>query len=181
MAKAETQYTTVKMDDGRTVDFAGRRKMLKESTISDKGIVTVRLDFLSGETRTFTLPETLLNRFAAHGAEQKLGDEIAGLEDIDDCVLAVDDLCERLKAGNWGMVRTSNGMAGTSVLARALVEQSGKSMDVIKAFLSAKSQAEKVALRLNVKLAPIVARLEAEKAGKSKVKVDTDSMLEELE
>ena len=180
MAKADTQYKTVKMDDGRTVDFAGRRKLLKESTIDDKGVVVVRLDFVNGETRTFTIPHVLTARFAAHGAEQKLGDEIAGLEDIDDCVLAIDDLCERLKEGNWGMVRTSNGMAGTSVLARALCEQSGKPMDAVKKFLSEKTQAEKVALRMNAKLAPIVARLEAEKAGKSKVKVDTDSMLDEL-
>ena len=76
--KTETQVETVTMTDGRVVDFAGKRKLLKESSVSADGKVQVRLDFRNGETRLFTLPDSLLTKFAAHGAEQKLGDEIAG-------------------------------------------------------------------------------------------------------
>ena len=180
MSKTETQVETVTMTDGRVVDFAGKRKLLKESSVNADGKVQVRLDFRNGETRLFTLPDNLLAKFAAHGAEQKLGDEIAGLNDVEDCVLAVDELIDRLYNGEWSVKREANGMAGTSVLVRALVEHTGKTVDAIKTFLAGKSQAEKVALRNNPKIKPIVERIEAEKASK-KANVDTDAMLGELE
>jgi hypothetical protein len=182
MARTDTQYNTVKMDDGRTVDFAGKRKMLKSTTISADGLIVTRLDFVNGETRTFTIPAALVNRFAAHGAEQKLGDEIAGLADVEDSIMAIDELTERLAAGNWAIARESAGMAGSSILARALAEHSKKDLAVIKTFLATKTQSEKVALRQNPAIAPIVLRLEAEKGAKTsnKPKVDTDSLLDEL-
>lgn len=178
--KAETVVETVKMEDGRIVEFAGKRKLLKES-ILDKEEVQIRLDFRNGQTRLFTLPGLMLDRFAAHGAEQKLGDEIAGLEDIDDCVMAVDDLIDRLYSGEWGQKREANGMAGTSILARALCESTGKDRDTIKAFLAKKTQAEKVALRMSARIKPIVERLEAEKAAGKKSTVDTDALFGELD
>lgn len=177
-AKAETAIETVTLTDGRIVDFAGKRKLLKESFVKD-GVVSIRLDFRNGETRTFTLPSAMVLKFAAHGAEQKLGDEIAGLADIDDAVMAIDALTERLHKGEWGITREANGMAGTSVLVRALVEHTGKTVEQIKTFLSAKTQAEKVALRNNPKIKPIVERIEAEKASK-KANVNTDALLDEL-
>ena len=180
MSKAETAVETVTMQDGRIAEFAGKRKLLKESLQSPEGKVQVRLDFRNGETRLFTLPDNLLAKFAAHGAEQKLGDEIAGLADVDDCVIAIDELIDRLYNGEWGVKRESNGMAGTSVLVRALVEHTGKTVEQIKTFLSGKTQAEKVALRNNPKVKPIVERIEAEKASKGS-KVDTDALLGELE
>ena len=180
MAKQETQIETVVMQDGRAVDFAGKRKLLKESLVGDDGSVQIRLDFRNGETRLFTLPGNLMARFAAHGAEQKLGDEIAGTDDVEDCVLAVDNLIDRLYNGEWSVKRETNGMAGTSVLMRALVEHTGKTPEQIKAFLSGKSQAEKVALRNNPKIKPIVDRIEAEKASR-KTNVDTDALLGELD
>lgn len=180
MSKTETQVETVTMTDGRVVDFAGKRKLLKESSVTADGKVQVRLDFRNGETRLFTIPDNLMAKFAAHGAEQKLGDEIAGLNDVEDCVLAVDELIDRLYNGEWSVKREANGMAGTSVLVRALVEHTGKPVEAIKQFLSGKSQAEKVALRNNPKIKPIVERIEAEKASK-KANVDTDAMLGELE
>ena len=178
--KPETTVETVTLTDGRIVDFAGKRKLLKESSVNADGKVSVRLDFRNGETRMFTIPDALLNKFAAHGAEQKLGDETAGLTDTEDCVLAVDELIDRLYNGEWSIKREANGMAGTSVLVRALVEHTGKTVEQIKQFLSGKSQAEKVALRNNPKIKPIVERIEAEKASK-KANVDTDAMLGELE
>jgi hypothetical protein len=178
-AKKETEITTVTMNDGRIVEFAGKRRLIKEQAIKD-GKVGIRLDFVNGETRTFVLPDSLILKFAAHGAEQKLGDEIAGLKDIDDAVMAVDELVERLQKGEWNVARESNGLAGTSVLAKALVEFTGKTPEQIKAFLSGKTQAEKVALRNNPKVKPIVERIEAAKAANGKT-IDTDGMLAGLE
>lgn len=175
-------YTTVKMDDDRVVDFAGKRKMLKETLVdAATGKVAVRLDFVNGETRTFTIPDSLLAKCAGHGAEQKLGDEIAGLDDVEDAIMAIDELMERLEKGEWTIKKESNGMAGTSVLAKALMEHSGKAMADIKVFLGKKSHAEKVALRQNAAIAPIVARLEAEKNKTKKPStVDTEALLGEL-
>jgi hypothetical protein len=180
-AKPETKITTVTMTDGRTVDFAGKRKMLKESFVDDAGKVAVRLDFVNGQTRSYTLPDSLMIKFAAHGAEQKLGDEIAGLTDVDDCVLAVDQLIERLTGPEgWNVAREGNGLAGTSVLARALAEAKSKPIEVVREFLKSKSQAEKIALRNNPAIKPIVERIEAEKANKAGANVNTDALLDEL-
>lgn len=177
--KKETVIETVTMADGRIVDFAGKRKLQKESYVREDGRVTTRLDFRNGETREFTIPAELINKFAAHGAEQKLGDEIAGVEDVADCVLAIDELIERLYDGKWSVTRESSGIAGTSILLRALVESTGKTVEQVKAFLKDKTQAQKTALRNSDKLRPIIQRLEAEKAT-GKNAVDTDALLAEL-
>lgn len=179
MAK-DTPSETVTLTDGRVEEFVGKRKLLKTSFVLPDGQVQVRLDFKNGETRLFTIPAELMAKFAAHGAEQKLGDEIAGLAETEDCVIAVDELIDRLYNGEWGIKREASAFAGASVLVRALVEMTGKTMEQIKAFLSGKSQAEKVALRNNPKVKPIVERIEAEKAAK-KTNVDTDALLDELE
>ncbi|NBW47779.1 MAG: hypothetical protein EBR46_06560 [Betaproteobacteria bacterium] len=82
-SKTKTEYTSVELSDGRTVQFAGKRKVMKETLIDnskivvdgdvvqlEKGAISVRFDFLNGETRTIVLPPALLARFAGHGAEQ---------------------------------------------------------------------------------------------------------------
>lgn len=181
-APKAAEKTAVTMTDGRTVEFGKRQKLVKSDEVSDAGDVTIRLDFVNGETRSFSLPTSspLFSRFAAHGASQKLGDAIAGETDIDDAVLAVDELITRLTNGEWAVRREAGAMAGTSILIRALVEASGKSVEEIKAYLSNKTQAEKLALRRSAKIKPIVERLEAEKASNSKTAVDTDALLGEL-
>lgn len=184
--KQETQIETVKMDDGRVVDFPGKRQILKSSVIDEQaGTVAVRLDFRNGETRLFTLPSALLLQFAAHGAEQKLGDEVAGLKDpatgqeasVEDKVLTIDDLIDRLNKGEWNVRREGSGMAGASVLIRALVELRGKSVEEVKAFLSGKTHAEKLALREVPQVKTIIQRLEAEKASK-RPQIDAEALLE---
>lgn len=177
---AETTYETVTMTDKRVVDFPGKRQLIKSSSVGAGGELVTVLDFRNGETRTFTIPSAMVGQFALHGAEQKLGDEIAGLKEIDDAVMAVDELIDRLYNGEWGVKRESNGMAGTSVLARALVEVTGKPIEKIKEFLKAKSHAEKVALRADAKVKAVVDRIEAAKASKGSP-VDTAALLGELE
>ena len=60
MAKQETQIETITMEDGRVVDFAGKRKLQKTSIIAD-GKVQVRLDFRNGQTRLFTVPPAIVS------------------------------------------------------------------------------------------------------------------------
>ena len=181
--KKEPTINTVTLTDGRIVDFVGKRKLLKASEVTPDGKIQTTLDFVNGETHTFTIPDALLAKFASHGAEQKLGDEIAGVDDIEDAVMAIDDLIDRLYNGEWGVARDKSGLAGASILMRALVESTGKTAEEIKKFLSDKTAAQKAALRTNPKIKPIVDRLEAEKAAKSAKKadaVDTDALLNEL-
>lgn len=182
-AKVAGVINTVKMDDGRIVEFVGKRKMLKESTV-EKGQVVVRLDFSNGEVRSYRVVHELRDRFTAHGAEQKLGDEIAGVDDVEDCIEAIDALLIRLEKGEWSVTRqsTSSGIAGSSILVRALVELTGKPVGDIRAAMAQKTQEEKMALRRNSKLRPIIERLEAVKSAKKEKKsgVNSDELLGEL-
>lgn len=178
MAEA-TEKELVRMQDGSTREFAGKRKMVKESFVMDDGALAVSVYFRNGEVRNLVLNPALVQKFALHGAEQKYGDEVSGVEDIDDMVLAIDELHARLNKGEWGVKRESSGISGTSVLLRALVESSGKDPLVVKEWLSNKNAAEKAALRKSAKLLPIIQRLEANKASKA-ANVDTDALLGEL-
>src|ERR1700723_1293196 len=188
-AKPKAIVVTVKMDDGREVDFAGKRDLVKNYEV-DESAATVKLtlDFRNRVSRVFYPRPDLLLTFAGHGAIQKLGDELADpkLTDIDDKVAAVDALIEQLNAGQWSARREGDGFAGTSVLPKSLVELPRKESESdaeavarVKAFLKGKSQNEKLALRNSPKIKPIVERIEAEKAAKG-ASVDTDSLLAEL-
>jgi hypothetical protein len=180
MARTETQVESVKMVDGRVVDFPGKRKLDKTSTVGSDGSVVVRLDFRNGETRSFTVPPMLLTKFAAHGAEQKLGDEIAGVEDIDDCVEAIDELTGRLEVGEWSIKREASAIAGTSVLLRAIVTVTGKEIEKVRDYLKTKTQAEKLALRESAKFREAVKALEAERDSKRQ-KIDVAPLEAELD
>lgn len=182
----------VTMEDGRVVEFAGKRKMLKEVVLSEdpNGYPSVRFDFRNGKTRLFVV-DKLIPQFAAHGASQKIGDETAGEDDVDDMVLAVDEIISRLTGDpsanppispEWTAKREGGGFAGVSVLMRALMEHSGKDEATVKAFLKPKSHAEKMALRSFPAIKVIVERLEAEKAAKAAgaSKVDAGSLLAAL-
>jgi hypothetical protein len=184
--KAKTEVKKVVMADGREVEFAGKRRLLKTAEISDDGFdVTIRLDFVNGETRSLTLAtnKPLFAKFAAHGMLQKLGDEVAGLDDVEDMVIAEEELIARLEAGEWGAERTKgegNALAGLSVLAKALVQVSGKTAEQVRAYLKTKNNSEKLALRANPTIKPVIEELEAKKKQKPKEEIDTNSLLDEL-
>lgn len=178
MSEKETAIDSVSMADGRIVDFSGKQRCKVETFSNDSGL-HVQMDFRNGETRIFRMRQDMVEQFAMHGAKQKLVDEMAGIKDLDDAILAVDELVERLDNGEWTQKRAAGeGIAGTSVLLRALVEFTQKSVADVKAKLKGMTQTEKMALRANAKLKPIIDRMEAEKTTKSNV--DTDSLLEDL-
>lgn len=177
------EVAAVKMQDGRTVEFAGKKKLLKE-TIINGGNVAVRLDFRNGHTRLFQIPDTLLLQAAGHGMEQKLGDETAGTEDVDDMVLDVDDLIDRLNKGEWRIKREGGGFGGASLLVRALCEVTGKAVEDVRAFLKARVDAGTTYQKLNDafseddQVGPVIKRMKKEKAGDAKV--DTKALLHGL-
>lgn len=162
--KPKAEVTMVKMQDGREVGFAGKRKVLKDTLIDESkisvdkdgvyignGAVTVRMDFRHGVTKLFPLNAALLAKFAGHGGEQKFGDELASSAaepmSPEDMVIAVEDLNQQVNVdGNWAAVREGGGgFAGASVVVLAIAEASGKTVEAVKAFLQGKLDAAKAA------------------------------------
>lgn len=178
--KKEREVEKVKMTDGREVEFVGKRKMLKE-TVIDGSRVSVRLDFRDGSTRTFVIPDTLLLKSAGHGMEQKLGDETAGEEDVEDMVASVDDLIGRLNKGEWTTKREGGAFTGASLLVKALMEVTQKDKDTVQAFLKSKVDAGATYPKLAAAfeeddtVGPVIKRLRKEKAAGTGV--DTKSVL----
>ncbi len=189
MAKAAPVITKVAMDDGRTVEFAGDRRLLKEAVIDREArTVAVRLDFRNGETRLFDIPTALFLDFAGHGALQKYGDATSGITDPSKMVEAVDDVNETVQSGKWNAIRdTASGMSGASILARALVEVTGQPIAVVRAHLETLTAKVKLAMRADASVAPVIRRLEAEKAARAAERgtataasVDTGAALDAL-
>jgi len=193
--KTKTEYLAVNMTDGRTVNFAGKRKVNKETLLDETkiavdddtvtmepGAVSIRMDFRNGETRIISLPLALLAQFAGHGAEQKFGDELATTADKplseDDMLLAIDDLNASIQAGKWGKGRAAGGggVSGASIVVQAIMEATGKDLTFVKAWLQKKlettegltRQALYASFRVSTsKTGQIISRLEAEKAAKT--------------
>lgn len=206
-AKAKTEVTSVLMQDGRAVNFAGKRKVVKETLIDDskiviedgvmqieKGAISVRMDFRNGETRTMPLPLGMLARFAGHGGEQKFGDELATTADKplseEDMVIAIDDLNALIQSGKWGAGRAAGGggVSGASVVVQAIMEATGKDMATVKAYLQKKLDNDKDLTRralydsfrvAGTKTGVIIKRLEEAKLAKT-AKVDADAELEQI-
>jgi hypothetical protein len=183
------EVETVTMTDGRKVDFAGKRKMIKDTFVED-GKASVRFDFRNGETRTFHVHPDHMAQHAAHGAAQKIGDETAGENDVDDMVIAVDAMIDRLNKGEWHARRASAGdsFSGASVVIKALCEVTGKSPEEIKTFLDGKLAATEGLTRRALyssfrnpasKTGQVIARLELEKNSKSE-KLHAEDLLAEL-
>ncbi len=191
--KATTPIEVVTMEDGRQIGFAGKKRMMKEVIVEDK-TVQVRFDFRNGATRLFTVGKHNILQLAGHGASQKIGDEASGMEDLDDIVVAIDDMISRLDKGEWTAVRAAgDGFSGASVVIKAICEATGKDVAFVKGFLQSKldtaaakgeklSRAELYASFRNPtsKTGAIIARLEADKKQKAQ-KVDADSLLGEID
>lgn len=191
---ADTQITTVKMTDGRTVDFPGSRKMKKEMFVNDQNKVVCIFDFVNGQTRSITLRDDMILKYAGHGALQKVGDSAAGEKDVDDMVEAVDSTIKQLDKGpeSWNVQREAGGFSGTSIVIRALAEVTGKDVESVKAGIEKKLEALKAAgkettrqalyasFRANPKVQAVIRRLEDEKAKKAGEGLDSEAMLGEL-
>lgn len=184
--------TKVTLSDGREVVFVGKRRMLKDSAVEGTQVTTT-FDFVNGQTRKITidLTDALAPKFLGHGIEQKVGDETAGDTSVDDMILHVDAILERLGKGEWGVERGAGSeFAGASVVIRAIMEATGKDQAFVKGFLDKKLEAGKEAGLTRQKLyagfkapgtktAVIIQRMEAEKAAKDSG-IDGDAALEEM-
>lgn len=195
------EVTKVVMTDGREVEFTGAKKRMDKEIILGADSVAVRFDFKNGETRTFTVPNELLLLAAGHGVSQKVGDETAGDDKVEDMVLHVDEMLERLSRGpdGWNKQRgEGDSFSGASLVVKALVEASGgtKTAAQIKELLAKQLTAYQTAAEAKggkftrkdlydgyrkpgTKTAAIIKRLE-EEALSAEAKVDGDAALAEL-
>jgi hypothetical protein len=196
-AKKEVVYTKVAMSDGKEVSFPGDRKAQKEVFFdADAGTFGVRINFVNGKfvaVNSTDLARDISLQLAAHGLSQKVGDTYASLKDVDDMALAADEMRTQLVGGDWGRQREAgDSMSGASVVIRALVEVTGKTVEDIKAFLQGKLDAAKAAnqklsrqdlyasfRKPGTKTAEVIERMEREKAAKASG-ADANAMLAEL-
>jgi hypothetical protein len=191
-AKPTNPVELISMDDGRKVEFSGKRKMIKTVDCEPGKQAAVRFDFRNGESRIFKIPHDLLHQLAAHGASQKIGDEAAGEEDVEDMLMAVDNIMERLNRGEWKAARESSGdgYKGGSVVVRAIAEVTGKTKAAVQKFLDDKlaayeAQGQNVSRqalyksfrRPDTEIGRKIAELEATKASKAPViEIDLDEL-----
>jgi hypothetical protein len=168
--------------------------MKKESFVNDQNKVVCVFDIVNGQTRSITLRDDMILKYAAHGALQKVGDSAAGEKDVDDMVEAVDSTIKQLDKGpdSWNVQREAGGFSGTSIVIRALAEVTGKDVESVKAGIEKKLEALKTAgkettrqalyasFRANPKVQAVIRRLEDEKAKKAGEGLDSEEMLGEL-
>ena len=156
----------VKMTDGREVVFPKTRRMLKTSA-EFEGKPAVRFDFSNGDVHYFMLPThdaALMTRLAQFGASQKLGDSVNKLTEVEDIAAAISHASKNLSVGKWGERNDSVKLfAGASVLVMAIAELTGTQLAAVKETLRNMSMAEKMSMRQGPELAPIIARITAER------------------
>jgi hypothetical protein len=146
-----------------------------ELTFSDGRAIIVSAGDLSDDVQRMAL---------AHGLKQKLVDAAAMScgpngrpATIGDKFNAVNEVYQRLLIGEWNKAREGQSTGG--LLVHALMEMTGKTRDQIVAFLDGKTAKEQAALRANPKVAPIIERMRAERAGSDAI--DSDELLAGLE
>lgn len=195
--KTKTEYTTVKMSDGREVQFAGKRKVQREVLQDADGKPNgVRFDYVNGHSHSIRfdeIPQETVHHLLAHGISQKVGDEAAGTKEVDDVVLAHADMMSRLKKGEFYAQREpGDSFAGASLVIKAICEATNKSVEDIKKFLDgklekAKADGQKLTRadlyasfrNPNSKTGQIIERLEREERAKRTV-VNADDLLAEV-
>lgn len=137
----------------------------------------LRLTFAHGEVLEITpgqLSADMRAHATIHGLKQKLVDaaaisrntETGRAASVADKYDAVKEVYDRLLSGEWNKRREGGASASGGLLFRALCRMydGKKTPDDIKAFLDAKTDAEKAALRKNSKVAAIIEEIRAESA-----------------
>lgn len=161
----------ISAEDGQSYEFGEKAKVKKQSYVTDDGVIVTKFVFRNGAVRThMTQPgDKMIARLAAHGADQKFGDEFAGVDDVEDCVLAFESMSSRLSKGDWSERKAGEGVSGTSLLARALAELKGRPLDEVKAKLKDADPKVKAAAARQPDVAAIINRLKAERDAKKGV------------
>jgi len=174
-SNVKTIVQHVEMEDGKVVAFPGKRKLQIEAKVDTSGTLQVRCDFLNGRVLQTSVSGDMLIKFLEFGAGQKFRDVIAGEEDLDSCVLDVEEFISLLGQGKWTTER-QRGTGSSAPLHKAIMQVTGKSAEEVKAWLATLDQKTKLDLRKDPKIKPIIDELEAKKKAKQP-SVDTAALL----
>lgn len=152
----------------------------------------LHLAFSHGKTLAIhatDLSPTIVAQAIIHGLKQKLVDaaaisrnpETGRAASVQDKYDAVKEVYDRLLSGEWNKRREGGSGGSGGLLFRALCRMydGKKTPDDIRAFLEAKTDAEKAALRKNPKVAAIIEEIRAESAKDGDV--NADDLLADLE
>lgn len=191
-AVKEEIVNTVTMTDGRNVDFAGKRQQLKTVLVDrEAGTAAVRFDFSNGKTFTLRVPgpaipnaDGLLLECAAHGLSQKVGDESAGADTVEDAAMACEAMIDRLSTGlpsEWRKRNEGGGKAfsGASLLLEAMLRRYPEAdKAALGEFVKGLSRKERDAMTRHAAMEPFVKQILAERDKKQGVNADAlDSKL----
>lgn len=171
----KTVVQHVEMEDGKVVPFPGKRKLQIEAKVDVNGVLHVRCDFLNGRVLQTSVQGDMLIKLLEFGAGQKFRDLIAGEDDIDSCVLDVEEFIDMLGKGQWAAER-QKGTGSSAPLHKAVMEVTGKSAEEVKVWLNSLSQKQKLDLRKDPQIKPIIDRIEAAKKSKQPAS-DTAALL----
>lgn len=170
------------MADGRTVEFAAKRRKLSHGEYRDNQ-VHIRLDWENGVSLHFKSPSITglsgVNVNALiHGYEQKLADESAGVEKIDDAIEGTRQLIERLGKGDWNTKADPNSLAGAGLLVRAMIRAfPQQTPEATRTFVGTLTPKERTAMLGDERIAPHVKAIRAENEGKAAKEVKTSDLL----
>lgn len=213
-SKEATQETSevIEMSDGRKTTFAGKRRMIQTPIFKNGDWEGMRVDFRFPVSDAYPENTIWLPRpdpdakvsvggeqrsaravYEAYGCKQKNGDFVTTVKPGTDKEAAAEDMFDAVKAGTdrfykegiWSDRREASGLAGTSVLVRAMVAMSkangtGKNAADAKEAIRGLTPKGKLELRSSAKLKPFVDEVEAAIAARSKKaqpKVDSDAVL----
>ena len=152
---------------------------------------TVTVTFANGQDLAVdvsTLSPEMQQQAMLHGIKQKLVDagalsrntETGKPASVDDKYAAVAEVHGRLLAGVWHKERAKKAdetVASKDLLARALMQMTGKDRAYVDDYLSAKTKEQRNALKKNPRVAAIVAELSAATVSNG---INTDELLGEL-
>ena len=152
---------------------------------------TVTVTFSNGRELAVdvsTLTPEMQQQAMLHGIKQKLVDagalsrntETGKPASVDDKYAAVLEVHGRLLAGVWHKERAKKAdetVASKDLLARALMQMTGKDRAYVDDYLSAKTKEQRNALKKNPRVAAIVAELSAATVSNG---INTDELLGEL-
>lgn len=129
------------------------------------------------------LSAELVAEATLHGFKQKYVDKAAlgadaTLQEKYEAIRRIVDW--HAQGGDWNMVASGDGTSGDSLLARALQEVAGLDRDGAREAVAAMDKKTQVAMRADPLVAPVIARLKAEKPAPKTAGVDTSGLLAAL-
>lgn len=145
--------------------MATKRNAIARKTVNEGGNV-VSFDFSDGRKLLFEMskvPAEITARLALHGASQKIGDNYAGAESVEDAYTDAAEVIDQLYAGSF-MAKRAAGEPRIGLLIEALSRISGKPIDVCREAIITMSDDLKKNLRADARLKQAMLAIQKERA-----------------